>query len=51
MNRTTVISMPTPMATTRSNTTVSAKVSSSVATAPREAVLHRCTKLRQPDML
>ena len=26
MNRTTVISMPTPMATTRSNTTVSAKV-------------------------
>ncbi len=50
MNSTTVMSIPTPMATTKSKTMVSAKVSSSVATAPFDAVWHRCTKLRQPDM-
>ena len=48
---TTVMPMPTPMAITRSKMTVSAKVMSIVATAPREAVLHTCAKLRQPDML
>lgn len=36
---------------TRSNTMVSPKVSGSVDTVPRAAVLHGWVKLRQPDML
>jgi len=51
INSTTVMSMPTAMAVTRSNTMVSVNVSSSVATAPRDAVAQRWAKLRQPDML
>ena len=43
--------MPTPMATTRSNTMVSAKVSTGVATAPSTSCGTECAKLRQPDML
>ena len=51
MNSTMVMSMPAAMAITRSKTMVSTKVSSSVATAPFDAVWHRCAKLRQPHML
>ena len=51
MNSTTVMSIPTAMAVTRSNTMVSVNVSKSVATAPFDAVWHRCAKLRQPLML
>ena len=51
MNSTTVMSMPTAMAVTRSNTMVSMNVSKSVAIAPFEAVWHKCAKLRQPLML
>ena len=43
--------MPMPIAVTRSNAMVRVNVSKRVATAPFDAVLQRCAKLRQPDML
>ena len=49
-NSTTLMVMPTAIATTRSNAMVSANVSTSTVTALFDAVLHRCTKFRQPHM-
>ncbi|VWM24603.1 Uncharacterised protein [Collinsella intestinalis] len=51
MSSTSVIIMPTPMAMTRSNTTVKRKVTTSTATSLLDAVRTWCTTVRQPDML